>query len=75
MWLEPWENYRTEIEDVLDAGDQTVVLVRDYGRRKGSDAEVSQRAAAIWTVHDGKIARADFYTDRDEALEAVRLRG
>ena len=73
VWLEPWENYRTEIEELIDAGDQTVVLVRNYGRHKGSDAEVSLRAAAVWTVRDGKIARADFYTDRAEALEAAGL--
>ena len=72
-WLEPWESYRAEIEDVVDAGDQAVVLVRNYGRRKGSDAEVPVRAAAVWTVRDGEIARADFYADRAEALEAVGL--
>jgi SnoaL-like domain len=72
-WLEPWESYRTEIEELIDAGDQTVVLVRDYGRRKSSDAEVSQRAAAVWTVRDGKVARAEFYADRSQALEAAGL--
>ena len=72
-WLEPWESYRAEIEDVIDAGDQAVVLSRDYGRRKGSDAEVPLRAGAVWTVRDGKIARADFYPERAEALEAVGL--
>src|SRR5687768_428992 len=39
-WLEPWESYRVEIEDVIDAGDAAVVLTRDYGRRLGMDAEV-----------------------------------
>jgi hypothetical protein len=34
-WLDPWESYRTEVEGVIDAGDEVVVLVRDYGRRAG----------------------------------------
>ena len=72
-WLEPWESYRTEIEDVIDAGDDVVVLVRDYGRRPGMTAEISIRAAAIWTVRDGKIAQAIFSTDRAEALASVGL--
>jgi ketosteroid isomerase-like protein len=74
-WLEPWESYRVELEDVIDAGDQTVVLVRDFGLRKGSDAEVSISAASVWTVRGGKIARVEFYTDRAEGLAAAGLPG
>src|SRR4051812_13773165 len=72
-WLEPWESYRTEIEDVIDAGDDVVVLVRDYGRRPGMTAEVSLLGAAVWTVRDGKLARARFYPNREDALRAVGL--
>jgi SnoaL-like protein len=73
-WLEPWESYRVEIEDVLDAGgDAVVVLTRDFGRRAGMEVEVSIQGAAVWTVRDGKIARATFYTNRDDALKAAGL--
>jgi ketosteroid isomerase-like protein len=37
-------------------------------------AEVSIRGAAVWTVRDGKIARASFYPNREDALRAVGLR-
>jgi ketosteroid isomerase-like protein len=30
-------------------------------------------AAAVWTVSEGRIARAEFYLERDEALKAVGL--
>ena len=72
-WLRPWEHYRVEVDDVIDAGEQVLVLVRDYGRRKGSTTEVSLTAAAVWTVRDGRIARAEFYAARAEALAAVGL--
>jgi ketosteroid isomerase-like protein len=72
-WLEPWESYRVEIEDVIDAGDAAVVLTRDYGRRPGMEAEVRLLGAAVWTVRDGKIVRAEFYGDRTAALEAAGL--
>jgi ketosteroid isomerase-like protein len=73
-WLEPWDSYRTEIEDVIDAGDDVLVLARDYGRRAGGTAEVSVVGAAVWTVRDGKITRARFYLTRQDALTAVGLR-
>ena len=72
-WLAPWASYRSNIEDLIDAGDRVVVLVRDYGRREPGVPEVAMIAAAVWTVRERKIARADFYTSRVEALEAVGL--
>ena len=72
-WLAPWESYRTEVEDLIDAGDEVVALVRDYGRRAGMGVEVSVVGASIWTVRDGKIAMAVFYPNRGQALEAVGL--
>jgi ketosteroid isomerase-like protein len=73
-WLEPWESYRVEIEELIDAGSDVIVLTRDYGRRPGMTAEVSVHAAAVWTVRAGKVARANFYPDRAAALEAAGLR-
>jgi ketosteroid isomerase-like protein len=72
-WLAPWESYRTEVEDLIDAGDEVVALVRDYGRRTGIGVDVSVVGASIWTVRDGKIAKAVFYPNRGEALEALGL--
>jgi hypothetical protein len=67
--------YRAEIEDVIDAGDDVVVLTRDYGRRPGMSAEVEIVAAAVWTVRDGNIARNCLYPNREDALRAVGFRG
>jgi ketosteroid isomerase-like protein len=72
-WLSPWESYRTETEEVVDLGDRVLVLVHDFGRRAGIDEEVPLSAAAIWTLRDGRITRADFYADRDEALAAATV--
>jgi ketosteroid isomerase-like protein len=72
-WLEPWESYRVEVEDVIDAGEDAVVLVRDFGRRAGMTAEVSVVGGAVWTVRDGRVARVAFYLNRGEALKAVGL--
>ncbi len=72
-WLEPWATYRSTIEELIDAGDRVVNLVRDYGRREGMNEEVELIGAAIWTIREGKVARYDAYADRAEALEAAGL--
>ena len=72
-WLEPWESYRVEVEDVIDAGDDALVLVRDFGRRAGMTVEVSVAGGAVWTVRDGRVARVAFYLNRSEALKAAGL--
>ncbi len=73
-WLAPWESYRTEIEELIDAGDRVLVVSRDFGRRPGMDEEVSFHGCAVWTVRDGRIARAEFFTaDRAGAFKAAGL--
>jgi ketosteroid isomerase-like protein len=72
-WLAPWESYRTEIDRVIDGGDDVLVIVSDYGRKTGMAAEVRLRGAAVWTVRGGRITRAYFYADRLAAVRDVGL--
>lgn len=72
-WLAPWATYRTEIEDAIDCGDRVLVLFHDFARREEGADEVRGSVAAIWTFHDRKISRAEFYPSRDDALKAVGL--
>jgi ketosteroid isomerase-like protein len=72
-WLEPWLTYRTEIKQALDAGDRVLLLTDDYGRHEGAAQEVKVDGSAVWTISDGKIARADFFPARSEAFKAAGL--
>lgn len=75
-WLdlvEAWKSVRSEFERVIPVGERVLVLARRYARIVGSQHEVETIGAAIYLVRDGKIARAEFYATRDEALEAVGL--
>ncbi|MDQ3728400.1 MAG: nuclear transport factor 2 family protein [Actinomycetota bacterium] len=72
-WLEPWATYRTTIDELIDAGERVVLLLRDYGRREGTDKEVEIIAASVCTVREGKLARWEDYPDRAAALEAAGL--
>jgi ketosteroid isomerase-like protein len=72
-WMEPWLTYRTEIKQAFDAGDRVLLLTNDYGRREGVAREVKIDGSAVWTVSDGKIARAEFFADRSEAFGVAGL--
>jgi ketosteroid isomerase-like protein len=73
-WLAPWESYRTEIKELVDAGDRVIVMSRDFGRRPGMELEVHFDGCAVWTVRDAKVARVEFFpTDRVAAFEAAGL--
>jgi ketosteroid isomerase-like protein len=74
-WLAPWESYRTEIEELRDAGDRVLVLVRDFGRRPDMDAEVELVGSAVWTVREGKIVRAEFFAERADSIRAFEAAG
>jgi hypothetical protein len=73
-WLEPWATYRSSADELIDAGDRVVVLVRDRARRDDTDAEVELISGSVWEVRDGKIVRVQFCGNRDEALHCAGLR-
>lgn len=73
QWEETFEKVRMEAEELIDAGDQVVALVRGIGRMKDSDAEIDLRYAIVFTIRDGKIATGREYFTREEALKAAGL--
>ena len=73
-WLEPWETYRTTMDELIDAGESVVVLLRDHGRRKGMDAEVELIGATTFVFRGRKLAQIEDYGDRAQALEAAEVR-
>ena len=61
--------YGFELEQVLDAGEEVVVLYRDRGRGKGSGAEIEHHWGLVITVDGGAITRSICYGDPAEALK------
>jgi ketosteroid isomerase-like protein len=74
IWLGTWDDYRQEQEEFIDAGDEVIVCVREYGRGKGSGLELSRPTFGVWTLARGLAVRIRFYGTRAQALEAVGLR-
>ena len=73
QFLDSFDAYSFEVEEILDAGDSVVVVNRQQGRGKGSGAEVDMRNAWVFAFRDGKIQRITPYWERAKAIEAVGL--
>jgi ketosteroid isomerase-like protein len=73
IWTGEWEDYRFEVEEVVDAGDKAVAIIRDEGRGKSSGIKLERRHAEVWTIREGRVVRIEPFDDKAEALEAVRL--
>jgi ketosteroid isomerase-like protein len=73
-WLEPWDAYQPNIEELLDLGDRVVVLGHDRGRIQGVDGGIDVKGAVIYQFDDGKVTRIEYYLDRAEGLRAAGLR-
>jgi ketosteroid isomerase-like protein len=70
-YLESWEHFHQETEDVIDGGDRIAVLLHLSARGKGSGIEVEARYAHVWTMRGGKGVRVDAYADRKDALRVI----
>jgi ketosteroid isomerase-like protein len=74
-WLSAWSDLHFEIQDLLDAGDEVVLLVREqrqWGRRSGIATDVPPYGM-VFTLRDGKVIRVRAYPDQEAALEAAGL--
>jgi ketosteroid isomerase-like protein len=71
--LEPWEDFQVEVEELIDASEDTVVAVsRVTARGSGSGVGVEMRTYDVVTVLDGKILRRRHFENRQDALTAAR---
>ena len=68
-----FEDWRIEPEELLEAGNRVVAVVRDGGRLKGTDDTVFNRFTHVWTFSGNRVARWKTFTDHRQALEAVGL--
>jgi ketosteroid isomerase-like protein len=73
-WTGTWEAFRLDVEEIIDAGDQVIVVEQQSGRGKGSGLPVRQQNFSVFTLRDGRIIRVVFARNRDEALEAAGLK-
>jgi ketosteroid isomerase-like protein len=72
-WMQSWEQVTTVAEQVVDAGDQVVVIAEWRGRGKASGVFTKWRYGGVWTLRGGKVTSLISYRDPADAFEAVGL--
>jgi ketosteroid isomerase-like protein len=72
-WASAFDGLKVTVEEIIDAGDQVVVVAHHEGRGRASGVEVDTRFYEVYKLREGKVARVDEYTERADALEAAGL--
>jgi ketosteroid isomerase-like protein len=75
-WLSAWSDLDFEIQDVVDGGDEVVLLIRNqrqWGRHSGIATDIPPYGL-VFTIRGGKVVRWRAYSDQESALEAAGLR-
>jgi ketosteroid isomerase-like protein len=72
-WLEQWDKYSVELQELEDHGNQVFAAVRESGEGAGSGAPVEKTLYMVFTFREGKIAR--YFEAYDEATARAELAG
>ncbi len=73
-WVEPYDEWRIDVEEIVDAGaNRVVAVVRQVGRLHDSESWVDMHYGLVYSLENGKIRRAAAYATPEEARAAVGL--
>jgi uncharacterized protein len=70
-WASQWDDFRMELQELIDAGNDVVMVTRHYGKGRASGAAVQAVVAYVWTVDDGQLVRFRIFNTKAQALKAV----
>ena len=72
-WAEVWNDWTVEVEHVVEAGDDQVILFMRERGRSDSGLTMDERHAELYTLREGMIVRRQGFSDPSQALEAAGL--
>jgi ketosteroid isomerase-like protein len=70
---EAFAAHRVELEEVLETGDEIVVVVRLRGEGPLSRIPLEGNFTHVWQIDDGMVHRLRVYATKQDALEAAGL--
>jgi len=73
LTAEVFDDFRYQVDEMVDAGDFVVMLARIRARGMQSGATGTQYGAVVFEVRDGRIVAYRSYLRRAEALKAAGL--
>jgi ketosteroid isomerase-like protein len=65
--------YRLDPEELIDAGDNVIAVVRLGGAGRVSQIALDDRIAFLCTIKDGLLTRQQTFRSKEDALEAAGL--
>lgn len=71
QYLSAVDEYRIETEELIDAGDQVVAVLRLTART--NELEVDEVRSSLVTLREGRIVRLQGFARKEAALEAAGL--
>ena len=69
-WIDSFDGFRVEPEQVLERDDKLIAVVHQSGRGRASGVEVDARLAHVWTVKNGRAIRWEAIANVEDALRA-----
>jgi hypothetical protein len=76
-WLNAWQDFRVELDKVVELdGNRVLAVGRFGGRGRTSGVEIGQvwtKAASVFDIDDGLVTRLRLYTDYRRALADLGL--
>ena len=73
-WWGTWDDYVLEPTEIIDAGEDRVVVVHhERGTGKGSGVPFERRWGIVYTLRSNQVLRVQFFTTREDALETAGL--
>jgi ketosteroid isomerase-like protein len=74
-WLDTFDEWQAEVEEVVFEDDERVVaVIHTSARGRASGVRAEGHYAIVYTVREGQIVRGREYGSPEQALEAVGLR-
>ena len=67
-WLDSFDEFRVEPEQVVERNGKLIAVVRQSGRGRASGVQIAARLAHVWTVRDGRAVRWEAVGDPEDAL-------
>lgn len=73
-WLEPYAAYSIELHEVtVGPGGRVLTLGEQRATTRTGGVELREPAAAVFTLRDGRVVRAEFHLDPETAKRAAGL--
>jgi ketosteroid isomerase-like protein len=73
-WVDTFDEWREDIEEIRDLGSQVYVVATQRGRGKGSGIEIETRYALLYKVQGDQITQMTMFREPAEALAAARTK-